>query len=132
MVEEREVGGVVLVLVVREEEGVGGWEKERSGMSGMIRVSFGRRVLGIMRLSFWRRVLVVVCAIVGNLDGAMWNVRIGMSGLLGFGMMSRKSRGSLGMLIQGDDRSTIVQNNAGCFEEQGECSGGKGLVFPKV
>jgi hypothetical protein len=77
VVEEREVGGVVLVLVVREEEGVDGWEKERSGVNGMIRVSFGRRVLGIMRLGFRRRVLVVVCAIVGNLDGAMWNVRVG-------------------------------------------------------
>jgi hypothetical protein len=76
-VEEREVGGVVLDLVVREEEGVDGWEKERSGVNGMIRVSFGRRVLGIMRLGFWRRMLVVVFAIVGNLDGAMWNVRVG-------------------------------------------------------
>ena len=77
VVEEREVGGVVLVLVVREEEGVDGWEKERSGVNGMIRVSFGRRVPGIMRLGFRRRVLVVVCAIVGNLDGAVWNVRVG-------------------------------------------------------
>jgi hypothetical protein len=77
VVEEREVGGVVLVLVVREEEDVGGWEKERSGTNGIIRVSFGRRVLGVMRLGFWRRMLVVVCAIVGNLDRAMWNVRVG-------------------------------------------------------
>ena len=41
-VEEREVGGVVLDLVVREEEGVDGWEKERSGMKDRQTLEGGR------------------------------------------------------------------------------------------